>query len=126
MPSIDLAGVHVDYPIYSARGRSLKSHIVGSVGGSINRVDSHVVKIKALENVTLSLRPGDKVALLGGNGAGKSTLLKVLAGIMEPPAGRAKIVGRVSALLDMSMGMDLEATGYENIIMRSVFLGSTY
>jgi ABC-2 type transport system ATP-binding protein/lipopolysaccharide transport system ATP-binding protein len=126
MASIDLVGVHVDYPVYSARGRSLKSHIARTVGGSVMRADGHVARIRALEDIHISLKPGDRVALLGANGAGKSTLLKVMAGIVEPPIGTVEIVGRVSALLDMSMGMDPEATGYENILMRSVFLGATF
>jgi ABC-2 type transport system ATP-binding protein/lipopolysaccharide transport system ATP-binding protein len=84
------------------------------------------VQVRALSDITLSLNPGDRVAILGGNGAGKSTLLKIIAGIMEPSIGRAVIEGSVSSLLETSMGMDLEATGYENIVMRSVFLGATF
>src|SRR5262249_15917259 len=69
---------------------------------------------------------GDRIAVLGGNGSGKSTLLRVLAGILEPPVGTARIEGRVSALLDLTMGMDPEATGYENIFMRLIFLGADF
>ena len=50
----------------------------------------------------------------------------MLAGILEPTSGELRIRGQVSSLLDMSMGMDPEATGYENIIMRSVFLGASF
>ena len=74
----------------------------------------------------MSLRAGDRVGLIGSNGAGKSTLLKVLAGVYEPSVGTASISGRVSSLLDMSMGMDHEATGAQNVVMRAVFLGMTY
>jgi ABC-2 type transport system ATP-binding protein/lipopolysaccharide transport system ATP-binding protein len=82
--------------------------------------------IKALENVTVSLTSGDRVALIGGNGAGKSTLLRVLGGILEPTSGELISRGQVSSLLDMSMGMDPEATGYENIVMRCVLLGTSF
>jgi len=126
MASISLAGVHVDYPVYSARARSLKGHIARSVGGSVRRDEGRATIIKALQGIDLAVAPGERVAVLGGNGAGKSTLLRVLAGIIEPCAGRVRISGRVSCLFDMSMGMDPEATGYENIVMRSVFLGATF
>jgi ABC-2 type transport system ATP-binding protein/lipopolysaccharide transport system ATP-binding protein len=126
MASIEARDVSVDYQIYTAQSRSFKTHLFRSVGGAIRVTDDSRVIISALKNVTLSFKPGDRVALIGGNGAGKSTLLKIVAGILEPTAGSLHLSGRVSSLLDMSMGMDLEATGYENIIMRSVFLGATF
>lgn len=126
MAFVEVNDASVLYPIYTARTRSVKNHLLRSVGGSIGiREDARVV-VSALHNISLSLAPGDKIALIGANGAGKSTLLKVLAGILEPSSGEVRISGRISALLDMSMGMDPEATGYENIIMRSVVLGATF
>jgi ABC-type polysaccharide/polyol phosphate transport system ATPase subunit len=77
----------------------------------------------ALRDICLDLADGDRLGLIGRNGAGKSTLLRVLAGIYEPPSGRARIEGTVASLTDITMGMDLEATGYENIVLRGVFLG---
>jgi ABC-type polysaccharide/polyol phosphate transport system ATPase subunit len=77
----------------------------------------------ALRDINLTLNKGDRLGLVGRNGAGKSTLLRVLSGVYEPPIGKVRIDGAVSALTDMMMGMDIEATGYENIILRSVFLG---
>lgn len=126
MSFIDARAVNVLYPVYCARSRSLRDHLIRRVGGSIAVGQNDRVIVTALQNITLSLRTGDRVALIGGNGAGKSTLLRVLAGILEPSTGEIDISGRVSSLLDLSMGMDPEATGYENIIMRSVFLGSTF
>lgn len=126
MTSISTKAVSVLYPVYGARSRLLKEHLIRKVGGGIAARDDSQVVVTALENVTLSLCSGDRVALIGSNGAGKSTLLRVLAGILEPSSGEINICGSVSPLLDMSMGMDPEATGYENIIMRSVFLGATF
>jgi ABC-2 type transport system ATP-binding protein/lipopolysaccharide transport system ATP-binding protein len=126
MAFIEAKNVSVAYRIYNARGRSIKNELFRRVGGGI-KIDSHArVSVNALQNVFVSLRQGDRVALLGGNGAGKSTLLRVLAGIMEPSGGEIVRSGKVSSLLDMSMGMDPEATGYENILMRSVVLGATF
>jgi len=120
--AIDLLDVSLDYPIYDAGSRSLKNAMLRGIGGRI-AADQGRVAIQALRGVSLQLRDGDRLALIGHNGAGKSTLLKVLAGIYEPPEGRVRIEGRVSSLTDLTMGMDMEATGYENIVMRGVFLG---
>ena len=125
MAFIRASSVGVSYAVYSGRARSLKAQLLRNIGGQVTMDEDRLV-IRALENVTLSLASGDRVALIGANGAGKSTLLRVLAGIMEPSAGQLVKRGKVSSLLDMGMGMDPEATGYENIEMRSVFLGATF
>ena len=126
MAEINAREVSVVYPVYGARGRSLKSQLIRKIGGGIRIGEHDRVSVTALEDVTVRLLPGDRVALLGGNGAGKSTLLRVLAGILEPTAGQVIIDGHVSSLVDMGMGMDPEAAGYDNIIMRSVFLGASF
>jgi len=125
MPSISLTDVCVDLPIYNSKGRSLKSALLAqAVGGrAVDDRDRSVVVIRALSHVTLSLDHGARVALVGANGAGKTTLLRVMANIYPPSSGIADICGKISCLTDLNFGMDVEATGYENIGMRGVLLG---
>src|SRR5215475_8319756 len=116
MTSIDLTGVGVDFPIYDSRARSFKQALT-DLGGRLSRRDGNGrITVEALRDITLSVRPGERLGVIGRNGAGKSTLLKVLAGVYEPPLGIAEISGRVASLLDMTMGMDFESTGFDNIV----------
>jgi len=78
-----------------------------------------------LTDITISIVHGDRIGLVGRNGAGKSTLLRVMSGIYEPGAGSVRVVGRLAGLTDITMGMDMEATGYENILIRGFMLGRT-
>ncbi len=125
MPSIKVQDVCVDLPIYNSRGRSLKSALLAqTVGGGVaDGRDQSVVVIRALDHVTLHLEHGARVALVGANGAGKTTLLRVMGKIYPPTAGVTHVAGRIGFLTDLNVGMDAEATGYENIRMRGVLLG---
>lgn len=120
---IDLVDVGVTIPIYNARSRSLRRDVLRRVGGGLAGRDDGAVRVEALRGVTLSLRPGDRVGLVGHNGAGKSTLLRVLAGAYEPSSGSVRIAGRVAALLDIGLGMEPELTGRENILLRAACMG---
>lgn len=122
MASIDLINASVEFPIYNARGRSIRRNILARVGGTV-AADGDVVSVRALKDVNLSLREGDRLGVLGHNGAGKSTLLRVLSGAYEPSSGEARIEGAVSSLLDITMGMDPEMSGAENIILRGALIG---
>lgn len=123
MASITLNHAGVDFPIYNARARSFRQDLLRRVGGRIDREDDGLVLVRALRDITLSLQPGDRLAIMGGNGAGKSTLLRVLAGSYEPSSGSARIDGSVSSLLDITLGMDTEMTGLENIVLRGAIVG---
>lgn len=125
MPFIHLDRASVEIPIYNSRGRSLKTVLMRQVGGSVGTDSRDVVSVKALQDIDIRLEPGDRLALVGHNGAGKSTLLRVFSGAYEPTSGRAEIRGSVSSLLDLTMGMDAELTGADNIILRGVFVGMT-
>ena len=123
MPSIELHNVSVAFPIYSAGNRSLKKAMLSvTTGGRIGN-DARQVVIQALDQVSFSFNAGDRVALIGHNGAGKTTLLRVLAGIYEPRAGWISVEGRVTPVFDVNLGIDPERTGYDNIILRGLYLG---
>lgn len=125
MASIDTYDACVDFPIFDAKSRSLKKAMLSTAGGAIGRNDSNTVVVEALKDINLHLREGDRVGLVGHNGAGKSTLLRLLSGIYEPTRGSADVRGRVAPVFDLGVGMDPEVTGYENIIIRGLFLGQS-
>ena len=122
MVSIDVWNAAVDFPIFDAKSRSLTKAVLGKAGAKIG-TDTKVPIIEALHDINLSLRHGDRVALVGHNGAGKSTLLRLLSGIYEPTRGSARVIGKVAPVFDLGVGMDPEISGYENIVIRGLFLG---
>ena len=124
-PYIETRNAWVEFPIFDAKTRSIKKAVLGKAGGAIGRNASNVVVIEALRDITMTLKTGDRVGLVGHNGAGKSTMLRLLSGIYEPTRGRTSIRGRVAPVFDLGVGMDPEITGYENIIIRGLFLGQT-
>jgi lipopolysaccharide transport system ATP-binding protein len=126
MAYIKFNNVSVDFPIYNASGRSLKKRLINvATGGKLGADDQGRVIVRALENLNFSLNDGDRVGLLGHNGAGKSTLLRLLSGVYEPSSGYAERQGDVGSLIDISLGIDPEATGRENIYLRGGLLGMT-
>ena len=122
--SLRLESVTVDFPVYNTGLRSLKSRLLHhGTGGRIARGAGNRLLVRALDDVSLRLEHGDRVGLVGPNGAGKTTLLRVLAGAYEPARGRVHRHGRTASLLSLSLGIDSDATGYENIMTRGLFLG---
>ena len=124
MAAITVENVSVAFPLYGGSSRSLKKTLmrVGS-GGRISRDAGDRVYVQALRDVSIRIDHGERLGLIGPNGAGKTTLLRVLAGIYEPTSGIVRREGHVSPLFDATLGMDMEATGYENILLRGLFLG---
>ena len=123
MASIDFQHVCVDFPIYNASHRSFKKRLIQVATGGRLDADRGCVVVRALENLTFSLKNGDRVGLLGHNGAGKSTLLRLLSGVYAPSSGTAAINGRIGSLIDVSLGIDQEGTGRENVYTRGALLG---
>lgn len=125
MALLRLTDVSVDFTIYQGASRSLRSSLlrVARTGGVISHDTHHRTTVRALENISLTLQDGDRLGLIGGNGAGKTTMLRTLAGVYEPTRGDLRIEGNVTPLFDISLGLDPDATGWENIWIRAAYLG---
>jgi lipopolysaccharide transport system ATP-binding protein len=126
MASIVGEEVVVDFPIYGVGSRSLKSAVMRTAtGGLLARDSADRVVVRALDRCSFAFGPGDRVGILGHNGAGKTTLLRVLAGVYEPTFGTVSISGKVISMLSITLGMESEATGRENIYIRGAIMGLT-
>lgn len=124
MAFISLQNVSLDIPIYDSCSRQLRQKIFAlGKEARIGTARRRQPVVHALRNISLEFNDGDRVALIGPNGAGKSTLLRVLTGVYETDHGQIVINGTVTPLLDLTLGMDIEATGYENIYLRGLLLG---
>jgi homopolymeric O-antigen transport system ATP-binding protein len=121
---LTLRNVNVEFPIYGVNARSLRNHAMRlTTGGLISASDASRVTVSALSDITLDVRDGDRVGLVGHNGSGKTTLLRVLAGAYEPVTGTFRRSGTTASLFDMSYGFEAGATGLENIVIRGMYLG---
>jgi ABC-type polysaccharide/polyol phosphate transport system ATPase subunit len=79
--------------------------------------------VRAVDDVTFSVKKGSTLGIIGSNGSGKSTLLKLLAGIMKPTSGRIEVDGRVSALIELGAGFHPEISGRENVVINGIMMG---
>jgi lipopolysaccharide transport system ATP-binding protein len=111
----------IDFPIYGSR--SFKNTVItGVTGGRIKMSDKTTV-IRALEDLNFEFYEGDRIGLVGHNGSGKTTLLRVLTGIYAPSSGSMSVYGSVDSFLNISLGMEGDATGMENIYLRAAMMG---
>ena len=79
----------------------------------------------ALKHVNFEIRKGETVGIIGTNGSGKSTILKIITGVLNPTGGEVNVDGRISALLELGAGFNMEYTGIENVYLNGTMLGFT-
>lgn len=124
--SIHARDLTVEFPIFENSHRSLKKAVLNlTTGGKIGQDAGKHAVVTALDSLHFNFQEGERIGLVGHNGSGKTTLLRVLSGIYAPVRGDLNIQGRIATLLDVSMGLDQDATGFENIYLRGILDGLT-
>ncbi|MDU1688862.1 MAG: ABC transporter ATP-binding protein [Bradyrhizobium sp.] len=126
MPLIEAKQIGIEFPDAPPNARSFRHLAIKAasrVGGRVSKGEGSFQFVQALDEISFSLKQGDRLGLVGHNGAGKTTLIRVLAGIYEPTRGSLRVVGRNVPMFDIGLGMDEEASGYENIRTRGLILG---
>lgn len=122
MARIEIQNVSVSY-FLRKRGDVKRSTERGAVGAQI-LVGQRYLEIAALKNISLSLRSGDRVGLIGINGSGKSTLLKLCAGALSPQSGSIRIEGRVSPQFALGSGIRSNLSGRRNAELKSLYMNA--
>lgn len=124
MASILVDNMSVSFPLYDAWNRSIKQSLMPlSSAQRLFPNQDRIAQIDALSEVSLTLRPGDKLVILGENGSGKTTLLRVLGGLLKPSHGSVNIFGRPATILDLGFGFDLSASAYDTIVLYGILFG---
>lgn len=121
---ISAQNLSVEFPIYDNSHRSLKKKVLNmTTGGRIGSDAGKHPIVRALDSLNFEFSHGDRIGLVGHNGSGKTTLLRVLSGVYAPVHGQLTVRGKIASLLDVSMGLDPDATGFENIYLRGIMDG---
>jgi ABC-type polysaccharide/polyol phosphate transport system ATPase subunit len=118
---IRLENVSVEYHAPREQIRSFKEYAIRLLQGRVQREE-----FKALCDVSLEVREGEVMGVIGHNGAGKSTLLKLVSRVMKPTRGRVWVKGRIAPLLELGAGFHSELSGRENIFLNGTLLGCTH
>lgn len=115
---IDLNNISMRFRMANDRIISLKEFVVKKVSGKIKYKE-----FVALSNISLSIKKGEVIGIIGNNGAGKSTLLKIISGILTPSEGNVKVQGTIAPMLELGAGFDIDLTARENIFLNGAVLG---
>ena len=117
--SIRLEDVHLNFP----RTKAFLGSVEQSIGTFLNLRKSINDSIPALNGVSLDIKEGEVVGVIGRNGSGKSTMLRAISGIYRPDKGRVLCKGKISLLARLGVGFNVNLTGRENIYLSSSILG---
>jgi ABC-2 type transport system ATP-binding protein len=117
---VQLESVSLCYRLAKQRIPSVKEYALHWVRGNLTYEE-----LWAIEDVSIRLRRGDRLGVIGLNGAGKSTLLRVISGVLKATRGRVQVRGTVAPILELTLGFDHELSGLENIELNALLLGHT-
>jgi len=120
--SIKINKAFVRFKIYENKNLSLKEFFSRNFAKSEMRQDRY---LDALNTISLEIKPGERVGVIGRNGAGKSTLLKLICGIYPPSSGKVSVEGSIASLLELGAGFHPEFTGRENLYLNGAIMGFT-
>ena len=115
-PAIRISGLTKVYRLYDKPSDRLKEAL--GFGGK-----KRYHELYALKNVSFDVKRGETVGIIGTNGSGKSTILKIITGVLSPTEGTVTADGRISALLELGAGFNMEYTGVENIYLNGTMMG---
>jgi ABC-type polysaccharide/polyol phosphate transport system ATPase subunit len=122
MSRIELDKASLTFEIRERGRMTLKEFLVR---GMFRQGANPITYIPALQEISLEVRQGERLGIIGHNGAGKSTLLRMLAGVYPPTSGKRVVEGRISSLFDVTLGFEMDANGLENIRFRAYLQGET-
>ena len=105
--------VSLSLPVRSTRSRYAAKAVASAFTGGVLKGNDRLARVSALSNVTLSIKEGERIALIGHNGAGKSTFLRLISGIFTPTSGNMYVKQFATPLIDKSFIIDADLTGYE-------------
>jgi ABC-type polysaccharide/polyol phosphate transport system ATPase subunit len=119
--TISIEKASLKFKIFTDPTPTLKETVVNAL--LRRRKVSHAKEFYALKEINLQITGGQRVGIIGLNGAGKSTLLKMIVGIYPPQSGRIEVHGRVTPMIEIGTGFDVELSGRENIYVNGAILG---
>ena len=93
MAIIEAQGLNIEFPLYHVASRSLKKRLLAKAAVRVSTDESNRVVVNALRDLTFTIRPGERVALVGHNGAGKTTLVNQVVGLLCPTSGSIRLDG---------------------------------